>query len=192
MTDIKFGEPLALGPGRPAWLAPDVMVMYYNAVDCADQWKFRDIEAKYRLPADHFAYTAIYKGFEPWGGGDNAPDDWDGGNVLIRCGFIDGATGASWNHLFGSADIIGYHKRTEAPAATPPAPVAVEVPHTFTEAEAHKHYGSPLTPYALNVLRKFGIIRPETIAERFARETGHEVTPAVESALAWAQTEYGR
>lgn len=34
-------------------------------------------------------------------------------------------------------------------------------------------------------LRHLGLIREETLAERFTRETGHKVTPAVEAALEW-------
>lgn len=39
----------------------------------------------------------------------------------------------------------------------------------------------------LSVLRDLGLIRKETLAERFTRETGHKVTPAVEAALQWGR-----
>lgn len=48
---------------------------------------------------------------------------------------------------------------------------------------------SRATNTVISVLGDLGLIRPETTAERFARETGHAVTEAVEAALNWKDTQ---
>ena len=137
MTDsIKWGEPLQLS-GRPAWLADDVPVKYISTIYPASTWMFNGRLGDYRLPADHFAYKAIAAGFEPWGGGDEAPADWDGGEVLERCGDRATYKESDWQNWQdwldgGSAlDIIGYRKRAEAPAAETVAEVIAEAGPTF-------------------------------------------------------------
>lgn len=92
----------------------------YDA-DCVHGW---DEEFQIRLPADHFAYTAIAEGFEPWGGGEKAPDDWDGERTLARNGEI--ARWASWTHPWRQGrdcahDIIGYKRKVDAAQYTVPA-----------------------------------------------------------------------
>lgn len=62
----------------------------------------------------------IAAGFEPWGGGDNAPGDWDGGEVLVRNKQTEGGNngGIGWNWAAGDWGrcIIGY-KRKAAPGS---------------------------------------------------------------------------
>lgn len=48
---------------------------------------------------------------------------------------------------------------------------------------------SRATNTVISVLGDLGLIRPETTAERFTRETGHAVTEAVEAALNWKDTQ---
>lgn len=62
----------------------------------------------------------------------------------------------------------------------PSEPVRI-VPFTRAEWDAVPDY----TAWAQSV----GLIRPETAAERFTRETGHAVTEAVEAALNWKDTQ---
>lgn len=62
----------------------------------------------------------------------------------------------------------------------------------MTEAEA-RHYFLGRTEGTnqdrfVALLHELGIICEETISERFTRETGHPVTPAVEAALMWGRT----
>jgi hypothetical protein len=135
-------------------------------------------------------------GFSYWPGGDAAPADWDGGPVLLRGGSVvrpgEGDNALVWSHPHMSVgyeeiagDIIGYHKRTPA-AATPADTVQIA---RMTEAEAREwiegHSYIEAAAKIVHAFRELGLIRPETTAERFTRETGHEVTPAVEAALAW-------
>lgn len=90
-----WGPEIEVNGVRPTWLRPVFRTQWYGP-GMTDQWWNRnasggttlrtlqwgpDITA-IRLPADHFAYVAIERGFEPWGGGDSAPEDWDGGDVL--------------------------------------------------------------------------------------------------------------
>ena len=113
---------------QPAWLGDDELIhvqweygnWYPNgpvAVHCTTHTLWKAI----RLPADHWAYPVIAKGFEPWAGGDDAPGDWAPyGEVL----FADGATysGNNWAWDKGGFDnaqdrdgalIIGYRRRVE-------------------------------------------------------------------------------
>jgi hypothetical protein len=60
-----------------------------------------------RLRPDHSYYTATTEGFTYWPGGNEAPEDWDGGEVLLRDGCLRSP------HLRSSSSIIGYRKRAE-------------------------------------------------------------------------------
>lgn len=77
-------------PECPEWLTDDDMVWCNNGSGrwlglnqgrSAKRWHWPAISA-IRLPADHDYYKATEKGFTYWPGGENAPDDWDGGDVL--------------------------------------------------------------------------------------------------------------
>jgi len=127
MTDITWGEPIKVDGKRPAWLK--------DSDKCEPTWDVNYpygclVEAKYvfpwetvtsiRLPADHWAYTAINAGFEPWAGGDSAPDDvdWDE-QVMFRTGTTDdNNTAYHWRNTGDCSDIIGYRKRTETNSTT--------------------------------------------------------------------------
>lgn len=58
--------------------------------------------ARHRLASVSSASAEIPAGMKPWTGGDNAPDDWDGGSVLRADGQIehsDDITIPQWRHL---------------------------------------------------------------------------------------------
>lgn len=60
-------------------------------------------------------------GFEPWYGGDEAPGDWDGSEVLFATGATckdDNASAWYWRHNGASYNIIGYKKK-ETPMEYP-------------------------------------------------------------------------
>lgn len=132
--------------------------------------------------------------FEPWAGGDAAPADWDGGEVLWRDGKIGDtvATAPCWNWHMCTCDdnnLIGYRRKRTAAAQ----PDMVQVPR-MTEAEA-REWADKLADQLPNkmemashswsrrwdayryiipqVIVALGIIRPEpTEAERIAEATG--------------------
>lgn len=263
---INWGREIPVDGKRPAWLAENVRVgvgtknsvaygIWYGAINSDTIWYAREILGdviSIVLPADHFAYKALDAGFEPWGGGDEAPEDWDGGRVLLSNGNVVGRIMHTdqWSGftVHGWCHIVGYRKKAEAAALHPGAPVFVNGNHAgheckdawaivergpdafgrydvafhagltakvsasdlsprpveapvnadtvtlnrMTEAQAREHWGvddmpAPHRDAFIDVLSMLGIIRPETDAERFERETGHEVTPAVEAALNWRQ-----
>lgn len=140
-----WGAVISVGNKRPIWLnrddAPLIQNLYGSWITPSDKscknshdYAWYNVRA-IRLPADHPYYVAADKGFTYWPGGENAPDDWDGGDVLRR-GDPETSRGrhsepwvAPYSHnqrwtrydLGRSgyfSDIIGYRKRVE-PAFTP-------------------------------------------------------------------------
>jgi len=202
---IEWGREIPVDGKRPAWLRDDDKFQWVapgfgwamwdtglNYVR-AEGWTHADSTTAIKLPADHFAYKALDAGFEPWGGGDSAPEDWDRHDTVLRRDgvILEGRWANEWRHRLGSTDIIGYRKRA-AQVEGDPAKLAAQRLAAFpdfvavrrmTEVEARR-----LFPWSAMVgLHALGLIREETLAERFARETGHEVTPAVEAALNWRE-----
>lgn len=111
---MEFGRELDGSNGCPEWLAHDVKIMGFwlewagpYSVDCVQG--FGESYFKFKLPIDHFAYKALDAGFEPWGGGDEGPEDWDGGACIMRDGVQ--TYPAYWAHNYGDSDIIGYRRR---------------------------------------------------------------------------------
>lgn len=180
---VDWGRKIPDTGVKPVWLADDqwiaVGVCEYRAADA--KWFAGSLP--FRLPADHFAYAALDAGFEPWGGGDAAPGDWDGGNVLLRNG--DRECHIVWwkHHADGTrnsiADVIGYRKRV--------APTTLVTVPQMTETEARRRWHPAET--RIVILRDLNLIRPETPIERFEAanpgvvNTGNRA--AVEAALAW-------
>lgn len=77
---------------RPDWLADDDAIWPRNSYGrypegnhdvASSNWAWSHIDA-IRIPADHWAVPALKQGFTPWPGGDKAPADWDGGEVLLQ------------------------------------------------------------------------------------------------------------
>lgn len=260
MTTIEWGREIPVNGKRPAWLSDDEVVWPVDAASetpWSNPYAVRDVHVwsliTIRLPADHFAYKALDAGFEPWGGGDSAPEDWDGGEVLLRNGWTGLPSPAStwWSHFDSGSYIIGYRKSAldwsqpiehidGTPLVVRSGPdefgeytvgredgdlfqpidfledqdtewnfnvrgefidgescgqlIRNRTPHVktikcMTEEEA-KILASTVVPKddvssVLKVLSHLGVIREETEAECFTRETGFEVTPAVAAALAW-------
>lgn len=131
----QWGDPIEVNGERPVWLGDDDLLQYQTANGWADKWwpdegmsAGRNWVAaswhstqRIRLAADHWVYEALRRGMVPWAGGDEAPGDWDGGDVLLAPEdrwedeemlsgdnpFID----RCWKPLTGHARIIGYKRR---------------------------------------------------------------------------------
>lgn len=126
MTD--WGREIRVDGVRPAWLTDDSPVSWRhfgssewttstaNALSWAGSKYCRPV-SYVRLPADHWAYRALDAGFEPWAGGDNAPDDWEYATpVLLSDGMEVLCTSrgsAGWRRGDSFADIIGYRRKSE-------------------------------------------------------------------------------
>ena len=133
MTSTTWGEPIETSGKRPDWLRsdekPDVLNPHGHWVGTDGpsrkdnhDWAWGHIRA-IKLPADHPYYTVQRHNaqngtnFTYWPGGENAPDDWDGGLVLGRHGQAYGKP-VSWSHPWfeqkdaepDDYDIIGYCK----------------------------------------------------------------------------------
>lgn len=181
MSNIEWGPEIKVNGERPAWLGDGDK---FNWCGCAYVGTGHHWEgvSSIRLPADHWANAAINAGFEPWGGGDSAPEDWDGGEVLWKTGKVDGA--GQWQHKpewleFGYV-IIGYRKRTE-----PQAGDTVTIQRMSQEEWAELVRSQP-DGGAFSAVKALGIIKPEpTKAERIAADTGIDLA-TVERVLAAA------
>jgi hypothetical protein len=208
---IKWGDPIECNGVRPDWLRDDEQRIAFQDhhgdwYGDATTWFARELDSEQpqhiRLPVDHPAYVALARGFTPWSGGESAPGDWDGGDVLQRCELKASSAGPIswvWPWRAGASeeyDIIGYRKRAVhtdgSRSSGQPPPLATFVPVArMTEAEARdwivNHTYIESTAHILHALGQLGLV--ETTAERFTRETGHEVTEAVEAALNWKDTQ---
>jgi hypothetical protein len=182
MTDIFWGEPIAVDGKRPDWLNDDGRTVdasfrgkWIGDVDGniknVNDWWWPDIDA-IRLPADHFAYKAIAAGFVPWGGGDEAPADWDGGEALFECEQAWEPQLRSWAT---AGLIIGYRRRTEQPANADTVTVQRNTAEAWQELFDQRG--------AIPALRALGLIREPTEAERIAADTDIDLA-TVERVLA--------
>ena len=129
MSDITWGPAIEVNGVRPKWLADDVRVYkqhdYPADPSLHEDWQNLpahqvgwDTASRIRLPVSHPAYLALANGFVPWGGGDEAPADWDEGEVLWATGQVMPAGDWERHHSYiaGRCYIIGYRRRTEQPA----------------------------------------------------------------------------
>lgn len=143
MEKIVWGEAIEVNGKKPEWLGDDQKIVptMASAVTHGErsaeqhEWGGSVINGptvSIKLPADHFAYTAIAQGFTPWGGGESAPEDWvsygEGDwpsngreTVLYREGTLghpDPSNPGRWRHgdreAVGSSgwEIIGYRKKS--------------------------------------------------------------------------------
>src|SRR3546814_11536349 len=87
--------------GRPSWLLDTETVVDIKTNygwRCSDggagappyQWSWKVIKA-IRLPADHAYSLATDTGFTYWPGGESAPEDYDGGEIIYRSGSVRSA-----------------------------------------------------------------------------------------------------
>lgn len=137
--EIEWGPEIAVDGKRPEWLGDgDEVIRVTNEARTEDHTSIVAESATYwpnvghiRLPASHPAYIAIAKGFTPWSGGDEAPGDWDEGDVLRYGGgvyypepWVDSyECNQRWFHVDYKegkwADIIGYRRKPEAISPQP-------------------------------------------------------------------------
>lgn len=113
------------GTYRPTWIADDDKIKVMRGkliliVDIPRMIGWGNPDHSYYIPANHWAVAPLRAGYEPWPGGERAPADWDGGEVLLRIGTIvpQGRYLFRWDHEQNAGDIIGYRKRA-APIAVP-------------------------------------------------------------------------
>lgn len=186
MTDTVWGEPIPVDGKRPEWLRDDekVRVVWGRVTEsgphpahCVCGWE--DSVKAIRLPADHDFYKAQEKGFTYWPGGTEPPEG-DIVEVLFRNGdILDAEPALYWDHQYEGDDIIGY--RLREPTQDDGEYVRIK---RMTKAEwysAVDEAGGSFWSWAESV----GLIRKETDAQRFTRETGIEVTPEIQRALEW-------
>lgn len=125
---MEFGDEIKADNGgvKLPWLKDDEMVMCnWGGHSSGGPYEVRHItgwmeDFCIRIPADHPYYLATAKGFRYWPGGDDAPGDWDGGEVL----WADGTKtrdDRDFQHRGDGYDIIGYRPRTEPVASEPVA-----------------------------------------------------------------------
>lgn len=128
MSKIEWGAPID-GPTMRSFVARGIDRSTLVKQDGSNgwfysKWIFFKIERNYRLPADHPYYIVKAHNeqhgtsFVPWFGGDHAPDDWDGGEVLFRSGRVLSGVGLDWRHhpeaqwlSWGQGGIIGYRAK---------------------------------------------------------------------------------
>lgn len=126
----SWGPRIEVNGVRPDWLRDEPFKAFTGSTEVTGitdefytKWEGTDAIA---LSADHPYYKATHAGYIYWPGGDKAPDDWDGGLVLLRDGGYMMMKGGDWQHSGNSADVIGYRRRQGAPPPPPPVPWAVD------------------------------------------------------------------
>jgi len=179
MAGIEWGKPIAVDGKRPAWLRDSDQLMHHDkfsdnwhgecvrwwVYELKDDWPLTDLIC---LPANSPVYTALEAGFVPWAGGDTAPADWDGGEVLWESGSL--SSPGDWRHTAKYAEykarIIGYKRKAE---------VVEDDGHTVTIARMtetdfrDKVLDNNAAVLAANIM---GIIRTPTRAEVISTTTG--------------------
>lgn len=183
-----WGDPIEVNGIRPAWLADDERIQWMKGQDWRGPCDAKDHNwgpyihtpntetAAIRLSADHFAYLAIAKGYQPWGGGDSAPEDWDSGEVLLRGGYTyqpDKSLDEVWTwepkndpRDMASEDCVGYKRKQ---ATDDGDYVSVK---RMTEAEAKSRWSGLAHIHTAEALRELGLIRQPSQAETIAIKTG--------------------
>lgn len=202
---MEWGEAIEVNGVRPDWLRGPEKLVWLKTFDwledtkqlCdvpAEDWAWSHSDGRpnivaIKLPDDHPYYTVQAHNakhgtnFAYWPGGDNAPEDWDGGEILSRAGSKSLGGDWIWSRYGGPCNpghIIGYTRK----AADKPVGDHVSV-KCVTEWEARKMLAE--NDYdIIKVLDSLGIIRC-TREERFTQETGIIVTPDVRAALEWKE-----
>lgn len=137
----KFGDAIAVGGVRPAWLVDGVTLQYRLAdfgtwnPENYDQWRecdWQEIEdIRLEVPRYDFVYLALERGYTPWFGGDEAPGDWKQSlPVLFANGKVEAGNAWTWGHYDQKPygwDIIGYTRKATS-TALPLAHPAAKVP----------------------------------------------------------------
>lgn len=191
----EWGAEIPIVDGvRPVWLGDgDVMQwrlrhdkLWMGIGNRAEAYSMWDTFYSIRLPASHWAYLPLSRGFTPWAGGEDAPGDWDGGKVLFRNAGVWSGRGASWRHEVDNGDIIGYRRRGEVPCNSkgPASDIGMPIsdPDTvtlkrMTEAEwlelKQSENGAHHDTRWLSLLKRMDLVKPiPTQAQRIASATG--------------------
>lgn len=204
MSDIVWGDPIEVNGVRPDWLKDGDRVDWcwkqdrweaafdqsnYPTGTTADRLGWENGVHSIRLPASHPYYTVQRynaehgTSFVYWPGGDNAPDDWDGGGILNGDGeAYNGFHGYDWCYR-GATKIIGYTRRTE------PQPEVDDGDYVLVRRMTEEEFGTEMWHRlsGQSMLIYLGIIKPEpTEAERIAAKTG--LTPEQVQAVLDAQS----
>lgn len=163
----EWGPEIEVNGVRPEWLDSNFLyrpasgvTRCYGPVCGYSGWAH---VGAIRLPADHWAYTAINAGFVPWAGGESAPDDWDGDKegVLYRDGKTIGRFPYNWRNSNDGPDIIGYRKRADT--------AEDDGDYVRVKRMTAREYQTNDTG-SLGWARRAGIIREETLLEQFERD----------------------
>ena len=206
MSDIVWGEPIEVNGVRPEWLRDDDKLsivwdndgLWLNSTSKThyewDDLCVPDRVTAIRLPASHPYYTVQRynakhgTSFVYWPGGDAAPADWDGGDVL-RIGdshyhptptyVAPYEVNQRWHSLEGPnrrhgenfCDIIGYTRHTE------PSPATDDSDYVRVKRMTESEWSELWIDTGCRELGSYlGIIKPEpTEAERIADKTGLSV-----------------
>lgn len=138
---------------RPEWLGDGIFEVRFpqhsgGLHTCSDVgW---DEACALYLPRTHWAAPAIEGGWRPWAGGDAAPDDWDGGEVLLRCGETFRKPGR-WGHLSSDFDVVGYKPKPPVSQVSPELD-ALNAVLTVCD-EAYRKYGVEFDEDDVSTLR---------------------------------------
>lgn len=122
----EFGAEIVVNGKRPDWLKDDRQTVFRISSRGHEDWIGTATTVAWgstraiKLPAYHPYYKATEAGYKYWPGGDKAPDNWNGGTVLLRDGRTICHGGMSWSHFgetagAGNGDIIGY-QQSKGPA----------------------------------------------------------------------------
>lgn len=159
---MHLGPEIKIDGKRPEWLkdGEGIGIVWrhgerwdnlHTQVDCVHGWE-GSVEAV-MLPSDHPYYLATSKGFTYWPGGESAAPD--AGEVMFRDGTTSDSAGWTWSHREHYRDIIGYRRKTKSDA------ISI---NPITRAEAYED------GLDIPTLEKLGLLKEETLLERFARE----------------------
>ena len=136
-ASAEWGDPIAVDGKRPEWFRQSdhgcIAVVGKgttweerqetdeNTIPDVDDWDWPMIDVV-QLPASHPYYLATSRGFTYWPGGDSAPADWNGGDVLTLDGKLAELAFGLASRWQGRGDpwsVIGYRRKPEAGPSCP-------------------------------------------------------------------------
>jgi len=157
---MEYGSQIEVNGKRPVWLADDELCQpcwsdgrwYVGGLVAAKYVSGWNAVTKIRLPKEHWVNAVIEQGYWPWAGGDKAPHDWDGGEVLRR----DGKTAFAnvWCHAGIFSDIIGYKRKVVEKTG----PMSADVPN---ELDALREKNAALEAQWADAIAKYPNLAPD-------------------------------